>query len=835
MEHCSRNRTDTESDYSSSSTTNYPHTVASSNSLKNFVVTGRNSVSSGQFDCSSIHLPASFGLPIASYVGATQPNQTDVFHSRSKSMGVSSKFSLDRKLTSKGKNCSSNPTCGTTNDNIVFKRSATPTEVKQSNSIPLFTSPYVNKYDTSVQNLGIDQGLNLYSVPNRRTSIALNSLDDSFLLRMSNASKQTVPVTVGNKPNRFTYITCAVTTSPNSVSFSTVRHHYDQSKRTSQSSIHSLPPLSSLTHTINSNVSDAEMDGLVGASLPPPVPPNHHRSNHTFQPAHSWINETGNIESCVDSPSKVSHQMVYNSCMKNKAHSIEDDNLEHYKSLLIRSNSFGFSGSYPKFQQPSTKVEHNTLKCQVNYGDNSNYVNLEPIDESMAKFSPRSDCSVKSKVAIYENAQSLLSKQSNNYLDPPNTKAAILINSNVNPVMPQKKPVKLWYETDLDCPFTSSPSLVRSNQASQMKYSSNTSLVSNNSKENVNIKPSNKLLTGQFAKAEPKLNWYDDTGSLIESPVDDDVNNVLDQQPNEANLFDSTSSISHRSNVLVDLSKKPLASGHHRMSAFSQYQNSLVPSSSLEESTRSLTASPTPSNLSSTSSTASSFLFNNSRHSHNTPTTHHYYANPYSNSMYQTNATVPSTNVTPTGSIVSHQSTFGPSSVSTSSLSSHALPCTTVAFVPPVVGQDAVSINSCNNSTANTSVTNSNSAPIASCKGNIVEVDVVTVGHFQAGYEETKPYTLSDFYKYSQRYRNAFKVHSQTEADKQETNIVDLKDRLKQVSVNDEANSSDNSRPEIKLFANSTPTTAPINGVTHLVNGNVPASNDDNNNNVPVY
>ena len=44
-------------------------------------------------------------------------------------------------------------------------------------------------------------------------------------------------------------------------------------------------------------------------------------------------------------------------------------------------------------------------------------------------------------------------------------------------------------------------------------------------------------------------------------------------------------------------------------------------------------------------------------------------------------------------------------------------------------------------------------SPTLSSSGNGVEVNVVSVGHFQPYWEETKPYELSDFYKYSTKHR----------------------------------------------------------------------------------
>jgi len=75
----------------------------------------------------------------------------------------------------------------------------------------------------------------------------------------------------------------------------------------------------------------------------------------------------------------------------------------------------------------------------------------------------------------------------------------------------------------------------------------------------------------------------------------------------------------------------------------------------------------------------------------------------------------------------------------------------TVAFVPATVNNESINTMPNGNFTTNLA----SSIPVASCKGNIVEVDVLTVGQYQPGYEEEKPFTMDDFFKYSQKYRNS--------------------------------------------------------------------------------
>ncbi|CAG2163383.1 unnamed protein product [Oppiella nova] len=58
-------------------------------------------------------------------------------------------------------------------------------------------SPYVNKYETSIH---LNESSNLYSVPNRRTSIAIKSQDDTQLRQAVNAPKESVVVV--NKNHR---------------------------------------------------------------------------------------------------------------------------------------------------------------------------------------------------------------------------------------------------------------------------------------------------------------------------------------------------------------------------------------------------------------------------------------------------------------------------------------------------------------------------------------------------------------------------------------------------------------------------------------------------------
>jgi hypothetical protein len=61
------------------------------------------------------------------------------------------------------------------------------------------------------------------------------------------------------------------------------------------------------------------------------------------------------------------------------------------------------------------------------------------------------------------------------------------------------------------------------------------------------------------------------------------------------------------------------------------------------------------------------------------------------------------------------------------------------------------------------------SPTISACKG--VEVNVVSVGHFQPYWEEEKPYELSDFYKYSKKHRNNAKQMASTPANNTPTSI----------------------------------------------------------------
>ena len=175
---------------------------------------------------------------------------------------------------------------------------------------------------------------------------------------------------------------------------------------------------------------------------------------------------------------------------------------------------------------------------------------------------------------------------------------------------------------------------------------------------------------------------------------------------------------------------------------------------SIYTTVNSLVTSPVHSNRSSISSTASSFFMLNNN-------------NQCSNCLNKRTTTLSSSNnsqsnSTPNGSIISF--TMYPQPMS---------PMCTVAFVP---GQDSKSTSNQAKSTLSSSSSQSSSShhnqvPIASCKGNIVEVDVVTVGHFQPGYEEEKPFTMDDFYKYSQKYRNANKANTNNRNNTNKTNI----------------------------------------------------------------
>ena len=219
--------------------------------------------------------------------------------------------------------------------------------------------------------------------------------------------------------------------------------------------------------------------------------------------------------------------------------------------------------------------------------------------------------------------------------------------------------------------------------------------------------------------------------------------------------------------------------------------------SSLAPSSSNTNVSPTPSNRSSVSSSASTFIQHTVSSASSAASSSSSSSSDGSGTFIINRSPTNDENssvsaeraqlMTPTGSVLSLQSAIsGSSAVSSTGV---LFPVATVAFVPSMAGQGALNITTAtagsNLSTLSPSSIGSGnggtyhhqtvhhagphsmqmqpppplppppSVPIASCKGNIVEVDVVTVGQCQPGYEEEKPFTISDYYKYSEKYRKA--------------------------------------------------------------------------------
>ncbi|OTF74967.1 hypothetical protein BLA29_005168 [Euroglyphus maynei] len=131
------------------------------------------------------------GSPLANYA---QQSAATVQHQRSKSVGVSSRFSLNHNHNNEPTKLLMPPPIlpESNNVNVQNHQLSSPmnsNRSKQQQKSLLFSSPYVNKYDTSVQSLlKSNERSNLYSVPNRRTSVALNSLDDTVIGNQPNIS-----------------------------------------------------------------------------------------------------------------------------------------------------------------------------------------------------------------------------------------------------------------------------------------------------------------------------------------------------------------------------------------------------------------------------------------------------------------------------------------------------------------------------------------------------------------------------------------------------------------------------------------------------------------------
>ncbi|KAI2800741.1 FERM domain-containing protein 4A [Blomia tropicalis] len=384
---------------------NRPLSTPPANSLKNFVVTGRgnsnnNNINTGHvsqlsIDSSSSSIATTTPVQTPSMVSRfcspsnlNESNQPPIHHQRSRSVGVGSKYSLDRRVS---KAISAAAAAQQQQKSTQAEERSQQPKAKSQLSIPtteesiqskqlLFSSPYVNKYDTNVHR-SINDGSNLYSVPNCRTSIALNSFDDSFL----------------SKPS--------IETAGTNIAF--------------QTRMKTIEPY-------NYGIMDSNKH--LTSKYEPKV------ENHVYATIGSIRNGDDDIESSVDDPQSSSSFMGEKRLpigpLRHQSSTIDQFNLH-------RSNSFG-SGQHCRrpYANPSPSKQY------------SNYANYEPPLSSIQTSSTRTLCPsplMNHSYSLYQNMESIRSKMEHNNNNSNRT------NHQMNIQQP-KKPVKSWVETDLDSP-----------------------------------------------------------------------------------------------------------------------------------------------------------------------------------------------------------------------------------------------------------------------------------------------------------------------------------------------------------------------------------------------
>nr|XP_027195041.1 uncharacterized protein LOC113789672 [Dermatophagoides pteronyssinus] len=767
IDHSNQNRGSIASSSTSSSLFNN-NVVKAPNSLKNFVVTGRASSSLSSNAASTIgaqnyHHIDHHNIMVnnnvvqhynrgRSPILANYPQQQQQNHQRSKSVGVSSRFSIDQNNDDvQSSKLLMSPSIvrksNNVNDNQVNHPLPTTNQIKtatnhpkqqqqqqarnQSSSSLIFSSPYVNKYDTSVQSLlKSNERSNLYSVPNRRTSVALNSLDDTVIMNQSrpstissNSSLSSSLMYQQQPSNKYSIRTSTVTSSTNSLTYSTISYHL-ANNQTLRSRNNSLS-------TINDNdrkLIESNVDDNISMTI-------------------------NNNNNDIETRSTLSNYR-----------NIDEKNLADYKSFLLsRRNSFGsnrsLSSSAASSSTSSTTTSKSSTKStsikqmdnnriiQPNTESESNYVNLCESKRMLPPLSGVGSHQISSKNNNSDYVNLIMSSKnslsSSNVQPPPSSQQQQQqhyqnhIYQNSQNLMSSKSSIqrrpqqpKTWFETDLDYHHMK---FVKQQQSSSIYKPI--------------IKPSNNLVFSHLT-----IN-------------DNDCNN------------DSTKTIYHPIHLVTTTTDNDDNDDHDE-----------------HEQKQIFRKSPTPSQLSNgtstTTSSSSSLMFNQQQHQQhgsslysNLPSKRLISSSPSTTTKISNGGIIDGSLLSLTSSSSSSASASSTSTVNdgetmiTTTLSCpppvQALsPICTVAFIPSEQQQDTTitTIASTISTTTTTTTSTTNEVPIASCKGNIVEVDVVTVGHFQPGYEETKPFTMSDFYKYSQRYRQ-----SQLQQQQQQQNLSSSK------------------------------------------------------------
>ena len=320
---------------------------------------------------------------------------------------------------------------------------------QQSSSSLLFSSPYVNKYDTSVKNLLNSNELsNLYSVPNRRTSVALNSLDDTAILMNQSRSSSSTTTTASNIPsikaNNFSIITSTVTSSTNSLTYSKITYHMENNSTATtttnttddfiESSVDSIGGLSINNETnkkIRQRYRSIDEENLANYRS---FLLSRHNSSGSNRSSSSSSTSSSSTTATKTSKSSSSSSSTKSSSIKQMANNNFDDNHRINHRLLIPESESNYVNLESKMMPLSTSGGQylNIIN------NNSDYVNLiMPRNSLSSSSSSAAAANIQSQNHIYQNSQNLLSSIKQ-------------VTTSISPPMRRSQPPKTWYETDLD-------------------------------------------------------------------------------------------------------------------------------------------------------------------------------------------------------------------------------------------------------------------------------------------------------------------------------------------------------------------------------------------------
>lgn len=240
---------------------------------------------------------------------------------------------------------------------------------KQSQGL-ILQSPYVNKYESSVN----VEGSNLYSVPNRRTSIALKSQDDALLRTSGNPNSRVLSNIIENsqlneqsnlaRSNSLESTRRKTLISTNQDGEKLTHHHHYQnhhpSFRSNRSSTSKTPP----PYHSKINISQRP--------LPSPPIQSNNQSNNQLN------NQSNNPDNSIIQPNYENREIFEKIKHDHQAQiytSIPDDEVDHQTETVSYYNIQGIDKSVdqskimqsvgPKFDNPESQFENQVANQSI--------------------------------------------------------------------------------------------------------------------------------------------------------------------------------------------------------------------------------------------------------------------------------------------------------------------------------------------------------------------------------------------------------------------------------------------------------------------------------------